>query len=76
VAFSRDGRTLATGDSDGRTLLWDVGDLTRPIRQLGPSLTAHIRGAITTVDFSPTADVLAAGTGDNVAMIWDVSDPA
>ena len=37
VAFSRDGRTLASGGDSGTIQLWDVGDQSK----LGAPLTGH-----------------------------------
>jgi WD40 repeat protein len=70
VAFSPDGKTLASGKYDGTIILWDV--VTR--QPLGQPLTGY-GGPVGSVAFSPDGKILAAGNIDNTIMLWDV-DPA
>jgi len=64
LAFSPDGRLLATGDSAGFVKLWDVGsgDLRREI-------PAHSK-AITSAAFSPDGRVLVTGGNDGTVRFW------
>jgi WD40 repeat protein len=66
LAFTPDGRTLATGGSEGKVLLWD----THTGRQLGPPLAGHA-SPVGAAAFSPDGHVLA--TVDGEAILWDVA---
>ncbi|MFF4197096.1 hypothetical protein [Nonomuraea sp. NPDC001831] len=68
LAFSPDGRFLATGDTRGRTALWD-GDLRRNLGTLPPTAS----GAVTALAFSPDAGLLAVGTEGGVVQLWDTA---
>ena len=68
MAFSPDGKTLASGSYDGTTRLWDV--TTR--QQIGDPLNRH-DGVIRSVAFSPDGKTLVSGGADGTARLWDVS---
>jgi WD40 repeat protein len=59
VAFSPNGRTLATASNDKTTKLWDVTDPAHPA--LSATLTAH-SGGVDGVAFSPDGRTLATAS--------------
>jgi WD40 repeat protein len=59
VAFSPDGKTLATGNNNGSVQLWDVSDRARPA-EIGDSLIPPGVTSRTRVAFDPQGRLYAA----------------
>ncbi len=67
VAFSRDGRLLASSGSDNTIKIWDVSTG----REL-KNLVGHTAN-VNSIDFSPNANLLASAADDGSTLLWDVS---
>ena len=67
VAFSPDGRLLASGDAGGQVHVWQVAD--GKLLFTGKEHTTWVRS----VAFSPDSQTLASGSYDQTVKLWDVS---
>ena len=69
VAFSPEGTRLASANSDGTIILWDVEQHT----MLGALLQGH-ENSVNHVAFSPDGKRLASASADGTVMLWDVDE--
>ena len=72
VAFSADGKTLASGSGDTTIILWDVTNQKSPTQL---SLLAGHKSWVDSVAFSVDGKTLASGSGDTTIILWDVTNP-
>jgi WD40 repeat protein len=65
LAFSPEGRTLASGGFDGTVKLWDVGS-----GRQRTALRGH-KDQVSALAFAPDGKVLASGSHDGTVRVWD-----
>ncbi|MDQ0715938.1 WD40 repeat protein [Streptomyces luteogriseus] len=71
VAYSPDGRTLASAGSDNRAIDWDVSDPRHP----KVANTLFLNSAAMSVAFSPDGRILATGDNSGAINLWNVGAP-
>jgi uncharacterized caspase-like protein len=67
VAFSRDGKFLATGGTDNTIKIWDLAAKRDLV-----TLTGHT-ASIDSLDFSPDGRLLASASEDGSTFLWDAT---
>src|SRR5262249_12082449 len=65
VAFSPDGKDIATGDADGNTYVWNAAS-----HQVARTLTDQGSTGVASVAFSENSAVLATGDGNGKTYLW------
>ena len=76
IAFSPDGRMLATAEEGGRIVLWDVSDPAAAV-PLGVVATGSVTYALngSWIAFSLGSRLIATAGPENTVMLYDISDP-
>src|SRR4051812_43301946 len=67
LAFSPDGKILASGNKDSTVVHWDVDK-----GKITATLTGH-KFWVKSVAFAPDGKAVAAGGGDGTVVVWDVT---
>jgi WD40 repeat protein len=67
IAFSSDGKILASGGDDGSVILWDL----QTRQPIGEPLRGHDEG-VNSVAFSSDGKILASGGVDGSVILWDM----
>jgi len=68
VAFSPDGRMVATGSADGNVRLWDAATQ----QEIGSPMSSDAK-PVAAVAFSPNGTLVAAGSADGNVQLWETA---
>ena len=70
LAFSADGRTVASGHDDGKVRFWDVGSQ-KFLGEIQAHPTSPIKRPVSALAFSPNGAFLATAGEDLAVRVWD-----
>jgi WD40 repeat protein len=75
LAYSPDGRLLATVGSDNKLRLWNTqsGTVTATLEGHGPGLAGGLFPGIMDVAFSPDGTRILTASSDGTARLWDAA---
>lgn len=68
IAYSPDGKRLATGDSTGVVKIWDIG------RRLNPRVLRGHTNQVLSLCFSPNGENIASASADDIVFVRDSRD--
>jgi WD40 repeat protein len=74
VAWSADGRRLASGERHGHIKLWDTNAANRLITTLAGHFDKRLGFSVTALAFSPDGHRLASGGYDKSVKLWKLSE--
>ncbi len=72
IAFSPDGKWLASGGDEGHINLWDVTS-GKTIRTFRHAMRENCWNELSSLSFSPDSKLLASAGGDGNVRLWDVA---
>src|SRR5207302_272179 len=73
LAFSPDGRLLASGGEWGRLRIWEVATGKCLLDRHSPPSRSHFEGMLFSLAFAPDGKTLAWGEGMAAICLWDVA---
>jgi WD40 repeat protein len=68
MALSPDGATLAAGDGNGHTYLWNIA-----ARTVTATLAEPASSPVLSVAFSPDGGTLVTGDNNGISCLWQVT---
>lgn len=74
IAWSADGKLLATGERHGSIKVWSYADGNRLIATLPGHSDNQLGFTVTALSFSPDSKLLASGSYDKSVKIWTIPD--
>ena len=72
LAWSADGKLLATGERHGSIHIWDTGNSYRQVSKISAHTDGQLGFSVTALAFSPDGTRIASGSSDRTVRLWQV----